>query len=48
MGIEREGGGGRRQNHSVRGWEKGKTENNYPEEGWWRRKENYLVSYVTL
>lgn len=23
MGIEREGGGGRRQNHSVGGWEKG-------------------------
>lgn len=24
MGIEREGGGRRRQNHSVGGWEKGK------------------------
>lgn len=24
VGIKREGGGGRRQNHSVGGWEKGK------------------------
>lgn len=48
MGIEREGG--RRKDtkpFSGRVGE-GKRENNYPEEGWWRREENYLVSYVTL